>query len=60
MGDFAPTRPLTKWIAIFHVLNGVILLLLMFDVVRTQQHWDLGSSLEEDILLDENPTLSLE
>jgi hypothetical protein len=55
-GDFAPTTPLTKLITIFYVLNGVILLLMMFDIVRTQRHWDLGGTpKEEDVLLDENP-----
>ena len=56
-GDFAPTTPLTKVITIFYGLNGVILLLMMFDIVRTQRHWDLGGTpKEEDVLLDENPT----
>jgi hypothetical protein len=52
--------PLTKLITIFYVLNGVILLLMMFDVVRRQRHWDLGRSPEEGIFLDENPTSSVE
>ena len=33
-GDFVPTQPITKLITIFYGLNGVILLLTMFDVVR--------------------------
>ncbi len=33
-GDLVPTRPITKLITIFYGLNGVILLLTMFDVVR--------------------------
>jgi carbon starvation protein CstA len=55
-GDFAPTTPLTKLITIFYVLNGVMLLLMMFDGVRKQRHWDLGRSSEEGIYLDENPS----
>ncbi len=54
-GDFAPTTPLTKLITIFYGLNGVILLLMMFDIVRTKRRWDLGRPSEEDLLLDENP-----
>ncbi len=59
-GDFAPTTPLTKLITIFYVLNGVILLLMIFDVVRTQRHWNPGGASEEGVLLDENPTSSVE
>ena len=33
-GDLVPTRPITKLITIFYGLNGVILLLTIFDVVR--------------------------
>ena len=33
-GDFAPTTPLTKMITIFYGLNGIILLLVLFDTVR--------------------------
>jgi len=55
-GDFAPTTPLTKLITIFYSLNGVILLLMMFDIVRTQRHWGLGDTPEEEaVVLDENP-----
>jgi len=42
-GDFAPTTPLTKLITIFYGLNGVILLLMLFDVVRTLRGWSLES-----------------
>ena len=54
-GDFAPTTPLTKVITIFYGLNGVILLLMMFDIVRTKRRLDLGHPSEEDLLLDKNP-----
>ena len=43
-GDFSPTTPLTKLITIFYGLNGVILLLMLFDVVRTLRGWELGPS----------------
>ena len=40
-GDLSPTTPLSKLITIFYGLNGVILLLLLFDVVRTLRGWDI-------------------
>ena len=40
-GDFSPTTPLTKLITIFYGLNGVIILLMLFDVVRRARRWDL-------------------
>lgn len=40
-GDFAPTQPITKLITIFYGLNGVILLLMLFDVIRTVRGWEL-------------------
>jgi hypothetical protein len=42
-GDLAPTLPLTKLITIFYGLNGVILLLTLFDVVRKVRRWELPS-----------------
>jgi hypothetical protein len=42
-GDFSPTTPLTKLITIFYGLNGVILLLMLFDVVRTLRGWSLDN-----------------
>jgi len=59
-GDFAPTTSLTKLITIFYGLNGVILLLMMFEVVRTKRRWTIEDPPEEDVLLDKNPTSSLE
>jgi len=41
-GDFAPTTPITKIITIFYSLNGIILLLMLFDVVRYLRGWDFG------------------
>lgn len=38
-GDFSPTTPATKLITIFYGLNGVILLLMLFDVIRQVRGW---------------------
>ncbi len=46
-GDFTPTTPLTKLITIFYGLNGVILLLMLFDVVRQLRGWELSVSPSE-------------
>ena len=46
-GDFSPTTPLTKLITIFYGLNGVIILLMLFDVVRRVRRWELGGRSEE-------------
>lgn len=40
-GDFVPTRPITKLITIFYGLNGIILLLMLFDAIRKVRGWDL-------------------
>ena len=40
-GDFTPTKDITKVITIFYGLNGVILLLTMFDVVRRVRQWEI-------------------
>ena len=47
-GDFSPTQPVTKVITILYGLNGVILLLMLFDVIRTVRHWDLSNIKKED------------
>lgn len=47
-GDFVPTTPLTKLLTIFYGLNGVILLLMLFDVVRRQRRWNIDDRLERD------------
>ena len=46
-GDFSPTTSLTKLITIFYGLNGVIILLMLFDVVRRVRRWDLSARSEE-------------
>lgn len=47
-GDFSPTKPVTKIITIFYGLNGIILILMLFDMIRTVRHWDLSNMKEED------------
>jgi hypothetical protein len=42
-GDLSPTMPITKLITIFYGLNGVIVLLMLFDIVRRVRKWELGS-----------------
>jgi len=39
-GDFSPTKPITKLITIFYGINGIILLLMVFDIIRTVRNWD--------------------
>ncbi len=38
-GDLAPTTPLTKLITIFVGLNGVAILLMLFDEIRRVRSW---------------------
>lgn len=40
-GDFTPTTDLTKLITVFYGLNGVTVLLMMFDVIRRFRHMEL-------------------
>jgi len=40
-GDFTPTTPLTKVITIFVGLNGVAVLLTLFDEMRRVRSWNL-------------------
>ena len=42
-GDFSPTTPATKLITIFYGLNGVILLLMLFDLIRQVRGWTIES-----------------
>jgi voltage-gated potassium channel len=46
-GDFSPTTPVTKLITIFYGLNGIIILLMLFDVVRRVRRWDLRARPEK-------------
>ena len=56
-GDFVPTTPFTKLITIFYGLNGVILLLMMFEVVRTKRHWTMDEPAESNVAHDGNHPL---
>ncbi len=47
-GDLAPTMPITKVITIFVGLNGVAILLMLFDEMRRVRAWD-----RDETLLDE-------
>ena len=38
-GDFSPTTPWTKVFTIFYSINGVIMLLFLFDLVRSVRGW---------------------
>jgi hypothetical protein len=40
-GDFYPTQPITKLITIFYGVNGIIIILLMFDIIRKVRGWDI-------------------
>jgi hypothetical protein len=42
-GDLAPTTSLTKLITIFYALNGVIVLLMLFDAARNVRGWYTSS-----------------
>ena len=46
-GDLHPTQPLTKLITIFYSVNGVILLLLLFDIIRTVRGWSVPKMKEK-------------
>ena len=47
-GDFSLSTPITKLITIFYGVNGVIVLLMLFDVIRRLRQWELGDQLEGD------------
>lgn len=46
-GDFSPTKPVTKIITIFYGINGIILLLMLFDVIRTLRGWKISDATNE-------------
>ena len=41
-GDLHPTTPVTKIITIFYGLNGIILILMLFDIIRTLRGWKIS------------------
>jgi voltage-gated potassium channel len=42
-GDLSPTTPISKLVTIFYGLNGIIILLMFFDAIRSARRWELGS-----------------
>ena len=46
-GDLTPTTPATKLITIFYGINGIILILMVFDVVRKLRGWDISDAQRE-------------
>ena len=49
-GDFAPTTPLTKLISPILNLDVLIMLLMLFDVVRSVRKWDIDKKPEGEEL----------
>ena len=47
-GDFSPTTPVTKLITIFYGVNGVIVLLMLFDEIRRKRRWDISDRSDGD------------
>ncbi len=43
-GDLSPTTPATKLITIFYSINGIVLLLMLFDVIRTLRGWEINGA----------------
>jgi hypothetical protein len=46
-GDLAPTTAIGKLVTIFYGVNGIVLLLMFFDVIRRVRRWELGEYQEE-------------
>jgi len=56
-GDFSPSTPVTKLITIFYGLNGVMLLLMLFDVIRQVRGWTITPGGEKETVRNNNQTL---
>ena len=41
-GDFTPTTPVTKLITIFYGINGIVVLLTFFDIIRRYRHMEIS------------------
>ena len=41
-GDLAPSTPITKLVTIFYGVNGIVILLMFFDVIRRVRRWEVG------------------
>ncbi|MFC2055286.1 potassium channel family protein [Chloroflexota bacterium] len=46
-GDLTPTTPLSKLITIFYGVNGIMMLLMLFDMVRTLRGWEVARQPKE-------------
>lgn len=44
-GDLHPTTPLTKMITIFYGINGIIMVLMLFDVIRSVRGWNVPDNI---------------
>ncbi len=45
-GDLHPTLPITKVITIFYGINGIVIILLIFDVIRKTR----GENLKQEVI----------
>ena len=46
-GDFSPTLPVTKLLTIFYGLNGVAILLMLFDEIRRVRQHRLAEAVDQ-------------
>ena len=46
-GDLHPTRPATKLLTIFYALNGIAIIFLLFDIMRSERGQHIGRSQQE-------------
>jgi len=54
-GDFTPSTPLTKLITIFYGVNGVIVLLAFFDIIRRYRTLKItGKGRDENNVINDN------
>jgi hypothetical protein len=53
-GDLTPTTTASKLITIFYSINGVILLLVLFDLVRSVRGWQYQSKVSNEADADTN------
>jgi len=47
-GDLTPTTDLTKILTIFYSLNGILILLMLFDVARRVRGWFLNPPVSKE------------
>jgi hypothetical protein len=46
-GNLTPTTPATKIITIFYGLNGIVLILMPFNIIRKVRGWDVNKAARE-------------